>query len=151
MDTWLIENIAANIVVAIQSILLLICFFVIGKLLKIQKSHSKQLNQIKNELKAINSGNVGIGRKINLFSKEIANVELDKMTNAHAGTEEKSYQQASVLLKRGASVEEVVESCDIAPDEAELLSIMTHANEVSANENKVTSERYYSRELPIAS
>ena len=153
MNTWLIEsNIVTTILVVTQSVLLAASLFAIFRLARKQSSHNKQLNQIKNELKAIISGNVGIGRKINLVSKEIASVELDKMTNAQVSTEDKNYQQASVLLKRGASVEEVVDACDIAPDEAELLSIMTHANDVVRDaQSKPTKRRALSSDFSLAS
>jgi len=38
--------------------------------------------------------------------------------------DQKTYQQASMLLSRGASIDEVVDSFQIAPAEAELLSII---------------------------
>ncbi len=130
METWLFQHdISANLIIIIQSLLIATCFAVIAKTFQIQRQQSKQLSQMQNEIKAINSGNVGIGRKMNLFGKEIAKVEIDKITQLQPGSQEKSYHQASILLKRGASIEDVVDSCDIAPAEAELLAIMSHAKE----------------------
>jgi DNA anti-recombination protein RmuC len=86
---------------------------------------SKSLNQLKNEFRAINSGQLGMGRKIRQVVQEIANAGTNE-TQTYASSE-KAYQQAGLLLSRGATIEEVVEACDIAPAEAELIAIMNHA------------------------
>ncbi|MGB0495771.1 MAG: DUF2802 domain-containing protein [Kangiellaceae bacterium] len=132
METWLFQHIiSANQIIVIQSLIIIMSIVVLAKTSRVQKQQAKQISQIKNEIKAINSGNVGIGRKINSVSKEIASVELDKITQLQPGNQEKTYQQASILLKRGASIEEVVDSCDVAPAEAELLAIMSLASDNS--------------------
>ncbi len=92
------------------------------------QSLQKQINQLQNEIRAINSGNLGMGRKINQFADDIANVEIGNLSQDLSGISEKTYQQAGLLLSRGATIEEVVESCDIAPAEAELLAIMRHSS-----------------------
>ncbi len=108
-------------------------FAFIGVLFLIQrcsiKLHNlqKQLSQLQNEVRAINSGNLGMGRKINQFAEEIANVEFGHVSQDLPMASEKTYQQAGLLLSRGATIEEVVDSCDIAPAEAELLAIMRHS------------------------
>ncbi len=91
------------------------------------QSLNKQLVQLQNEVRAINSGNLGMGRKISQFAEEIANVELGNLSQDLSQVSEKTYQQASLLLSRGATIEEVVESCDITPAEAELLGVMRHS------------------------
>jgi len=141
METWLFQHyISANLIILVQSSLIIISVIVISKILREQKQQSKQLFQIRNEIKAINSGNIGIGRKINLFGKEMAKVEVDKITQLQPGSQEKTYHQASILLKRGASIEEVVDSCDVAPAEAELLAIMSHSRDVSEKNTSKTSK-----------
>ena len=86
-----------------------------------------QLLQIQNEIRAINSGNLGMGRKITRFAVDIANVEINSSQSEMPTVNERIYRQAGLLLARGATVEEVVESCEITPSEAELLSIMHHS------------------------
>jgi len=86
-----------------------------------------QIVHLQNEIRAINSGNLGMGRKINQCAEEIAKVEVNHIASDTPQTSEKVYQQAGLLLSRGATIEEVVESCDIAPAEAELLAIMKHS------------------------
>ncbi|MFT6734591.1 MAG: hypothetical protein ACJAS9_002793 [Polaribacter sp.] len=143
METWLFQHFtSANLIIIVQSILVIASFLVITKILNVQQQQSKLIIQMKNEIKAINSGNIGIGRKMNLFGKEIAKAEVDKITQLQPGSQEKTYHQASILLKRGASIEEVVDSCDVAPAEAELLAIMSHAREVSDHNKKITKNNH---------
>ncbi len=92
------------------------------------RSVQKQLSQLQNEVRAINSGNLGMGRKIHQFAEEIANAEFGHISRDLPMANSKTYQQAGLLLSRGATIEEVVESCDIAPAEAELLAIMSHSS-----------------------
>ena len=86
-----------------------------------------QIVQLQNETRAINSGNLGMGRKINQCAEEISKAEVNHIASDIPQTSEKVYQQAGLLLSRGATIEEVVESCDIAPAEAQLLAIMKHS------------------------
>jgi len=87
----------------------------------------KSLKQLQNEFRGMNSGQLGMGRKIRKVSEEIANVEIVQQQTHHHGTNEKVYEQASLLLSRGATIEEVVNSCEIEPAEAELIAIMSHS------------------------
>ena len=142
METWQFQHyISANLLILVQSLLIITSVIVISKILRVQQIQSKLLSQMKNEIKAINSGNIGIGRKMNLFGKEIAKAEVDKITQLQPGSQEKTYHQASILLKRGASIDEVVDSCDVAPAEAELLAIMSHAREVTDQSQKASNNK----------
>ncbi len=96
-------------------------------LLRKFKNLKKQVFQLQNEIRAITSGNLGMGRKISHFAEEIANVELTNLTQENDTVDGKTYQQAGLLLSRGATIEEVVDTCNIAPAEAELLAIMSHS------------------------
>ncbi|TQV81548.1 DUF2802 domain-containing protein [Aliikangiella coralliicola] len=109
----------------------LLCAFVVCFIgyLKVQTRYRllvKEVEQLKNEFRAMNSGHLGMGRELKRVFKEIAQVE-NNHPGAVQGTSEKVYDQAGLLLSRGATIEEVVQSCDIAPAEAELLAIMRHS------------------------
>lgn len=120
--------------IAISGLELALLFSLISALAVIRhlivKYHflEKQLNQLTNEVRAINSGNLGMGRKIHQFAEDIANVDFGHISGDLPTANDKIYQQAGLLLSRGATIEEVVESCDIAPAEAELLAIMRHSS-----------------------
>lgn len=87
----------------------------------------QQVFQMQNEIRAINSGALGMGRTIKKFANDIANVEISHITEYQTETSEKTYQQAGLLLSRGATIEEVVEACDMSPAEVELIAILRHS------------------------
>ncbi len=133
MDQWLREYAVSGIEINMSYLLVALLFAFISVLLLARYLSTKygtlqkQLNQLQNEVRAINSGNLGMGRKINQCAEEIANVDLVKMSRDIPIANDKTYKQAGLLLSRGATIEEVVESCDIAPAEAELLAIMSQS------------------------
>lgn len=113
----------------IASVLMIVVFLLVllRHTTRIFNTMQDQIVQLQNQIRAINSGNLGMGRKIIQFADDFANVELNKFSQELTPISEKTYQQAGLLLSRGATIEEVVESCDIAPAEAELLAIMRHS------------------------
>jgi len=130
MIQWLLEfelntSYLMTSLLAVSILMLLVLF---RRLSNQHHCLQKDLINLQNEVRAINSGNLGMGRKISQFAEEIANVEMSKFSQIAPILGDKSYQQASLLLSRGATIEEVVDSCDIAPAEAELLAIMRHSS-----------------------
>jgi len=117
--------------ISILSLILLValgaCLIVSLRIYSRYEKIVKSLKQLQNEFRAMNSGQLGMGRKIRKVSEEIANVENVQQQTQFQGTSEKVYEQAGLLLSRGATIEEVVESCEIAPAEAELIAIMSHS------------------------
>jgi hypothetical protein len=87
----------------------------------------QQISQMQNEIRAINSGALGMGRTIRKFANDIANVEISHITDSQPQNSDKTYQQAGLLLSRGATIEEVVEACDMSPAEVELIAILRHS------------------------
>ncbi|MBV1910776.1 MAG: DUF2802 domain-containing protein [Kangiellaceae bacterium] len=128
MSQWLSASGLSNgyllIVLGTYSIIAVIGFFY---LFKKNRFLAHQLSQIQNEIRAINSGNLGMGRKLNRFAEDIANVESGQGSAHEPVVEEKTYQQAGLLLSRGATIEEVVECCGMSPAEVELVAIMRHS------------------------
>jgi len=123
-----ISDIGINLalLIAVFSAVLLVSLYSLYRLSRKYRLLFKHVNYLQNEIRAINSGNLCMGRKISRFAEEIANGDSGKFSSSVIN--EKSYQQAGLLLSRGATIEEVVESCDIAPAEAELLAIMSHSS-----------------------
>lgn len=95
---------------------------------KLQQT-AKRVYWLENELRAMTSGQLGMGRQLQKFVKNLANVESaqQEQSEYHQSVNEKVYEQAGLLLARGATIEEVVAACEIPPAEAELLAIIQHA------------------------
>ncbi|MET1255958.1 DUF2802 domain-containing protein [Aliikangiella maris] len=105
-----------------------IAFYIVKLNRKITHLH-QSVNRLENEMRAINSGHLGMGREIQRVVQNMANVEnryFDKQQEQHQ-TSSRSFEQAGLLLSRGASIDEVVEAFDISPAEAELLAIMRNS------------------------
>ncbi len=127
MVEWF-NSLNINFIVSVSAMLIassaiLIALSYKRKYLKLQQ----QVVQMQNEIRAINSGALGMGRTIKKFAKDIANVEISHITESQPDTSEKTYQQAGLLLSRGATIEEVVEACDMSPAEVELVAILRHS------------------------
>jgi predicted Holliday junction resolvase-like endonuclease len=85
----------------------------------------KQLKALAFELQTMTSAAYGVGKRINTLAEQIR--ELDERQEEFDLKEQgsKSMQQAIALAHKGATVEELMESCDMSRGEAELL-IMVH-------------------------
>ena len=128
MLQWLSNfDLGAGYIISLLFIVTIFSIFFFRRLIVQQRILKNKLFQLQNEIKAINSGNLGMGKKINQCAEEISKVDIENMVMDKSATNEKVYQQAGLLLSRGATIEEVVESCDIAPAEAELLAILKHS------------------------
>jgi len=128
MAQWFLDlSVYAGYIYSLLLISIVILLFSYRRLSSKYSLLQHQIFQLQNEIRAINSGNLGMGRKLNQCAEEIAKVEVNHIASDVSQTSEKIYQQAGLLLSRGATIEEVVESCDIAPAEAELLAIMKHS------------------------
>lgn len=85
----------------------------------------KQLKELSHELQAMTSAAYGVGKRINQLSAQIR--ELDDRQEEFDLKEQgaQSMQQAIALVHKGASIEELMETCEMSRGEAELL-IMVH-------------------------
>ena len=85
----------------------------------------KQLKDLSHELQAMTSAAYGVGKRINQLSAQIR--ELDDRQEEFDLKEQgaQSMQQAIALVHKGASIEELMETCEMSRGEAELL-IMVH-------------------------
>jgi hypothetical protein len=127
MPQWLLDfELNSFYIVTLFTLGFVYTLFTLYRLSSASKILQHKIFQLQNEIRAINSGNLGMGRKISRFAEEIANVDINQLQQ-DSDQSEKSYQQASLLLSRGATIEEVVDSCEISPAEAELLAIMRHS------------------------
>jgi hypothetical protein len=134
MLNWFLSfEISHYVLVTASLALTLLVYLVFKRSSDKQTLLQKQILQLQNEIRAINSGNLGMGRTIKRFAEDIANAESLNPSNENELVSEKTYQQAALLLSRGASTDEVADSCDIPPAEVELLAIMRHSGVAKAS------------------
>ncbi len=128
MESWLVSLNTASFWGSLLNLLIIGCLslWVVRRTSQVSQL-KKSVHQLENQILAMNSGHLGMGKQIKQVIKEMANVEEIQQSQAVLSPNEKTYEQASLLLSRGATIEEVVESCEITPSEAELLAIMSHS------------------------
>lgn len=88
----------------------------------------KQLKELSHELQTMTNAAYGVGKRINQLAGQIR--ELDDRQEEFDLKDQGSHsmQQAIALVHKGASVEELIENCDMSQGEAELL-IMVHGQQ----------------------
>ncbi len=120
---------------------LLLAFFVNGmnKSLRISESEVKQLKQfvslqqkqlkeLSHELQTMTNAAYGVGKRIIQLAGQLR--ELDDRQEEFDLKDQGSHsmQQAIALVHKGASVDELIDNCEMSRGEAELL-IMVHGQE----------------------
>ncbi len=96
-----------------------------SELKQVTAMQQKQLKDLSHELQAMTSAAYGVGKRINQLSAQLR--ELDDRQEEFDLKEQgaQSMQQAIALVHKGASIEELMETCEMSRGEAELL-IMVH-------------------------
>ena len=87
-----------------------------------------QLKDLAHELQTMTNAAYGVGKRINQLAGQIR--ELDDRQEEFDLKEQgsQSMQQAIALVHKGATIDELMESCDMSRGEAELL-LMVHGNQ----------------------
>ena len=87
---------------------------------------------LKRELKANLSTTMGLGKRLLLteqnLTKLTSNIEDMQSSQGVNSAIPRNYKTASKLVEKGASVEELMESCDISQGEAELLAHLSNSS-----------------------
>lgn len=84
----------------------------------------QKLEQMKSEQQAIISGSLGLGRKLFQVKNNLSHLEQHQIELQQSTASDSSIEQASKLLLKGVSINEVIETCHISRGEAELLQQM---------------------------
>ena len=91
----------------------------------------KQLKELSHELQTMTNAAYGVGKRINQLAGQIR--ELDDRQEEFDLKDQGSHsmQQAIALVHKGATVDELIENCEMSQGEAELL-IMVHGQQSDA-------------------
>lgn len=93
----------------------------------------KQLKELSHELQTMTNAAYGVGKRINQLAGQIR--ELDDRQEEFDLKDQGSHsiQQAIALVHKGATVDEIIENCEMSQGEAELL-IMVHGQQSEADQ-----------------
>ncbi len=100
----------------------------IKKLKQFTSLQQKQLKSLSHELQSMTNAAYGVGKRINQLAGHIR--ELDDRQEEFDLKDQGSHsmQQAIALVHKGATIEDLVETCELSAGEAELL-IMVHGQQ----------------------
>jgi len=108
-------------------ILLLLGFILMLSLLILQQDKKiqgceKRLKMLKSDMQALLLCSRGVGNKLNYQQKEFKNLieRQDRLELSEQG--DPSYRQAMALLDRGASEDEMIDTCNLTQAEVELIT-----------------------------
>ncbi|MFD2229949.1 DUF2802 domain-containing protein [Alkalimarinus sediminis] len=96
---------------------------------KQRKEHSERLKTVNQELQAIGSGSMGVGRKLIMLEKQIAALKHNQDEMVKNDPNRVSYTEASRLVELGADVEDLMNSCGISRPEAELVTALSQKSQ----------------------
>lgn len=120
MQTWSILEILLAVLIASQLGMVL-------ALIRLKSRVAQQqlkIQQLKNEQQAIISGSLGLGRKLFQVKNNLSHLEQHQIELQQSSLSDSSIEQASKLILKGVSIEEVIDTCHISRGEAELLQQM---------------------------
>lgn len=83
----------------------------------------EKLNIIQNDISALCAGALGADERVSANTKRIRILldRLDELEEGGAQGHIQAFQEATKLAQSGASVEEIIEKCNLTIDEADLL------------------------------
>lgn len=118
-------------------ILLLLGFILILSLLiqqlnKKLQGCEKRLKMLKSDIQALLLCSRGVGNKLNYQQKEFKNLieRQDRLELTEQG--DPAYRQAMALLDRGASQDEMIDTCDLTQAEVELITQLRQTRQTPA-------------------
>ena len=107
-----------------------ICLALVSIVLQFRLRKNQQMTmvvikKVAREMNAVSTGSIGVGKKITEMEGRFRQLQKRQQQKAINGREQPaSYQQASKLIDKGLSTEDVAKTCHIPRAEAELLESM---------------------------
>ena len=95
------------------------------------RSLEKQLKQARNDLKALTTASVGVGGRVLELERRLRRMaEKQKQVDLYDSANQ-AYDQAIDMAKHGVKIDDIVSSCGISRNEAELIQMMHRFKEAS--------------------
>ncbi len=124
------ENFAPLLSVALSAVLAGYVVFLRYSITKQLNKSEEALKATNQELNAIGSGAMGVGRKLMQLEKQISELKLSQEEMVRNDPNRVSYTEATRLVELGADVEDLMNSCGISRPEAELVTALSQKNQL---------------------
>ncbi|WP_233267411.1 DUF2802 domain-containing protein [Paraglaciecola sp. L3A3] len=89
-------------------------------------SCKQQINSFINELHEVRTGNYGLVNRLKELELQVKELQQTQQTFVEQDPQSRFYNKGVKLISQGASIEEVVQECEIPLAEAELLFNLHH-------------------------
>lgn len=118
------SQIVSIIAISVMVIAMLFSWIVTHRSRKLQQQLHQQIDSLRTDINALYSGAVGIGKRLNNIERKLRlNTERQDKLELR-DIDQASYDHAARLVKNGAEVNELVDSCGISKGEAELIKLL---------------------------
>lgn len=97
------------------------------------QSYEKRLKILKSDMQALLLCSRGVGEKINFQQREFRNLVERQDRLELSEQSDPSYRQASALFDRGASEDEMIDTCDLTQAEVELIAQLRQSQNRNQN------------------
>ncbi len=124
MESLLTMIDAIPMLLLVSGLVLLVSLFVAHRAKQQVRDLNKQLVMMRNDLKALTAASIGVGTRVLEIERRQRHLaekqqELDIYESAN-----QPYDHAIDMVKRGKGVDDIVASCGISRNEAELIQMM---------------------------
>jgi hypothetical protein len=126
----MLETYAPLFSVALTAIFAAYVIFLKASMSKQTAKYSESVKTINQELQAVSNGSMGVGRKLMLIEKQMAEMKNSQEEMLRNDPNRVSYTEATRLVELGADVEDLMNSCGISRPEAELVTALSHKSQM---------------------
>lgn len=116
-------NILASIALLLAATAAVAAFWALRRL----QEEQARVTALQNDLRALCNSAVNVGARINAVEQRLRQLSLrqDQLGMQQQGAgEARSFDQAAKMVRKGASIDEVVDVCGLSRGEAELVAMM---------------------------
>lgn len=89
-----------------------------------KKSHQALITVLRNEIQAMTSGSIGMGKRLVDIEQRLNTTTEKQQELANRDPGVLAYNQAARLMEMGADVDDLVKDCGIGRPEAELMALL---------------------------
>jgi len=122
----------ATITMAVMVLLSLVAMvFMYRHFHKLAKLQDSTIKQLREEFKAITSGNGGEDKRVERLEKKAKFLSRRQYLYEVRLMQDKNYERAKGMIQRGEPVDKVIKECKITATEAELILLANRMNRVA--------------------
>jgi uncharacterized protein DUF2802 len=120
------------IIVAAFTFFALIAIGIAARLFKINRMQAEKIAGLQNQLSVLCVGAVGTDERILRFEQTLSKLKEHQNTLDLGTTTQQSYEHAIRLARKGAGINQLIDSCNLSDEEAHLISRL-HGGDIQSS------------------